>query len=324
MENTKKPISPEEYLKNNLGPVSGDAKELYLDLMKRVITNIIYEDRPLWYYDGKQLPGKVFSLKNRVIGYDIPTLAHTMVGLKRLGNIQYCMEQVLTNKIKGDFLEAGVYRGGCCIFMRAVLMAYGITDRQVFACDTFLPPQPLPPKIILFLLSMIFSIPSMKWKRILLMLLQRLSISGELKSFNITKNASDETVNFFATLLRYAYLTVDYRACTSLDDVKSHFARYGLLDEQVVFLKGFFTDTLPTAPINKLALIRLDGDLYESTIDALNSLYPKLSIGGYCIIDDYYAFADCKRAVTEYREKYHISDEIISCDDKAAYWVKTT
>ena len=73
----------------------------------------------------------------------------------------------------------------------------------------------------------------------------------------------------------------------SLDEGKSNFARFGLLDEQVRFLQGWFKDTLPTAPINKLAILRMDGDLYNSTMDALTNLYDKLSPGGYVIVDDY-------------------------------------
>ena len=72
-----------------------------------------------------------------------------------------------------------------------------------------------------------------------------------------------------------------------LDQVKSNFAKYGLLDNQVRFLKGWFRDTLPNAPVEQLAIIRLDGDMYESTMEALVHLYPKLSRGGYSIVDDY-------------------------------------
>ena len=65
-----------------------------------------------------------------------------------------------------------------------------------------------------------------------------------------------------------------------LDRVRDNFRRYGLLDEQVRFLEGWFRDTLPNAPIERLAVLRLDGDLYESTIQAFESLYDRLSVGG--------------------------------------------
>jgi hypothetical protein len=107
----------------------------------------------------------------------------------------------------------------------------------------------------------------------------------------------------------------------SLDTVKQNFAKYGLLDDRVKFLKGWFKDTLPTAPIEKLALLRLDGDIYESTMDALVHLYPKLSPGGFIIIDDFIN-QSCVKAVHDYREKHHITAEIKKIDWTGVYWEK--
>ena len=106
----------------------------------------------------------------------------------------------------------------------------------------------------------------------------------------------------------------------SIEAVKTNFARYGLLDDRVQFLKGWFKDTLPDAPITSLALIRLDGDLYESTIDALNALYPKLSPGGYVIVDDYNLFDACRAAVDDYRRDHGIQDHIESIDWSGVFW----
>src|SRR5262249_40597628 len=106
----------------------------------------------------------------------------------------------------------------------------------------------------------------------------------------------------------------------SLDQVKDNFSRYGLLDERVRFLKGWFKATLPTAPIERLALLRLDGDMYSSTMDALASLYPKLSSGGYAIIDDYGAIEACRKAVTDFRERNKINDPILPIDWAGVYW----
>ena len=104
-----------------------------------------------------------------------------------------------------------------------------------------------------------------------------------------------------------------------LEQVQANFRRYELLDDQVRFLKGWFKDTLPTAPIEQLALVRLDGDLYESTIQALDALYPKLSVGGYVIIDDYFV-EQCKQAVSDFRDAHTIRDEIREIDWSGAYW----
>jgi hypothetical protein len=106
----------------------------------------------------------------------------------------------------------------------------------------------------------------------------------------------------------------------SLENVRENFRRYGLLDEQVRFLKGWFRDTLPAAPIRRLAVLRLDGDLYESTIQALNALYPKLSPGGYLIVDDYGNVAACREAVHDYRDDRQITEPIERIDWGGAYW----
>lgn len=106
----------------------------------------------------------------------------------------------------------------------------------------------------------------------------------------------------------------------SLETVKDNFARYGLLDGQVRFLPGWFRETLPSAPIDRLALMRLDGDMYESTIIALRSLYPKLSPGGYVLVDDYNDIAACKQAVDDFRQEYGIREPIQPVDWTGVYW----
>ena len=104
--------------------------------------------------------------------------------------------------------------------------------------------------------------------------------------------------------------------------VKANFKRYGLLDDRVRFLVGWFKDTLGAAPINSISVLRLDGDLYESTIQALDALYPRLSIGGFCIIDDYHPIEACRQAVTDYRERERISAEISEIDGSGVFWRK--
>jgi O-methyltransferase len=91
----------------------------------------------------------------------------------------------------------------------------------------------------------------------------------------------------------------------------------------VLFLKGWFKDTLAKAPIKELAVLRLDGDLYESTMDALNPLYAKVSSGGFIIVDDYFAVQQCERAITDFRATHGISDPIHKIDDIGVYWRKS-
>lgn len=105
-----------------------------------------------------------------------------------------------------------------------------------------------------------------------------------------------------------------------VDTVKRNFAKYGLLDERVRFLVGWFKDTIPTAPIDKLSVMRLDGDMYESTIECLVHLYPKLSVGGFCIVDDYGCVPGCKQAVDDYRRDHHITEPMQKVDWTVHYW----
>lgn len=107
-----------------------------------------------------------------------------------------------------------------------------------------------------------------------------------------------------------------------LEQVKGTFRKYGLLDSQVEFLPGWFCDTLPTAPIEKLAVLRLDGDMYESTIDALNALYHKLQPGGFCIIDDYGCIPACRMAVHDFRREHGINEPIQVIDWTGVFWRK--
>jgi hypothetical protein len=246
-----------------INAIATTGSELYLDLMKKVLANTIYED--------PSFAGPYYA-DRRMIGTDHPTVAHTMIGMKRLNNIHECLEEILQNKIPGDCIETGVWRGGATILMRAILKAYGDETRKVWVADSF---EGLPPP-------------------------------------NAEKYPKDRG----ADLYKISYLAV------SLDEVQSNFQKYGLLDDQVVFLKGFFRDTLPTAPIERLALLRLDGDLYESTIEALEFLYPKLSVGGFVIIDDYASNTTCKLAVHDYRNKYQINEPMIWIDGDAVYWKK--
>lgn len=111
----------------------------------------------------------------------------------------------------------------------------------------------------------------------------------------------------------------------SEETVRANFAKYGLLDERVRFLKGWFKDTLAAAPIKKISVLRLDGDLYASTMDALNPLYDKVSEGGFIIVDDYGIPEDtCRRAITDFRTAHGITDEMHDIDGWGCYWRKSS
>ena len=228
-------------------------RSLYLELMKNTILNMIYEPE-LYKEDGGAWP----------------KIAHSMIGKKRMNNIQFCIEDVLENNIPGDFIETGVWRGGAVIFMRAALKAYNVKNRIVWAADSF---DGLPPA-----------------------------------------DPTNYPIDISADYLH----DIDYLK-VSLEQVQAHFDSYGLLDDQVKFLKGYFRDSMPNSPIKKLAILRLDGDMYESTIEVLDNLYDKLSIGGYVIIDDY-DLHWANMAVRDFRKARGITEPIIDVDGRGAYW----
>ncbi len=206
----------------------------------------------------------------REFGVDWPAHAETMVGLRRLDNVEDCVRAVIRDHVPGDLVEAGVWRGGTAIFMRALLAAYDDPTRRVWVADSF---EGLP-----------------------------------------KPNAVDFPADAGLDYTDHSELSVD------VAQVRSNFAKYGMLDDRVCFLPGWFKDTLPSAPIRQLAVMRLDGDLYESTMDALEALYPRLSVGGYCIIDDYGALKACRRAVADYRAANDIAEELRPVDWTGAYW----
>jgi O-methyltransferase len=246
-----------------------------------------------------------------------------MVGWRRLANIESCAKAVIDAGIRGDFVETGVLRGGSAIFMRAVLKAYGVTDRRVYACDTFVrPAERRTPRPLLKLLSWLTRIPSRGWHLRLYRLVER-----QQKNWPASADPSDDWIDLTMGMIRYADKNrslLQPKDRVSVAAVKSHFARYGLLDSQVVLLEGFFADTLPKSPIEAIALLRCDGDTYESTRSVLDAVYAKVSVGGYVIIDDYNSFDDCRRAVDEFRAEHAVIDELAAIDESAVYWQKST
>jgi O-methyltransferase len=270
--------------------------DLYIDLLKQALSFQLWPEPPMPvdYFAGRQrtllrrvlrrLSGflsrwgfmiaetRLVTNEERIGGEYWPGYADTMIGVKRLDNIEHCVRSVLSENIPGNLIETGVWRGGSCIFMRGLLEALGDRERRVFVADSF---EGLP--------------------------------APDLDRY--PQDAGD-------TLHQYDVLAV------SEGEVRRNFERYGLLDDRVVFLKGFFADTLPTADTGPLAILRLDGDMYASTMDVLDALYDKLVPGGYCIIDDY-GLSTCEKAVTDFRARHSISDPLEIIDRFGVFWRKS-
>jgi O-methyltransferase len=255
--------NPQEISREQLNRARG----LYLDLLIKVLANTIYEDPSI--HPGNAGP---FHSELRSEGRDWPAVAHTMVGIRRLENVRDLAQRALDDRVAGDFIETGVWRGGCCILMRGVLAANAVTNRKVYAADSF---AGLPPP-------------------------------------NIQRYPQDAGLD----------LHVHSALAISLEQVKDNFRRYGLLDQQVVFVQGLFQDTLPSLSAGPFSLIRLDGDLYESTHVALEALYPKLSPGGFVIVDDFKLIMACQNAVIDYRTRMGITATMHDIDWNSIWWKK--
>lgn len=272
-----------------------DDSKLYVDLLKVALTGALFEDGDTVL--GKNVRGvgllhkvangvaraasaanleiaikRPYTPELREVGRDWPARAESMIGLRRMENIQTCVEEVLKDGVPGDLIETGVWRGGAVIFMRGLLRAYNDQERCVWVADSF---EGLPPP---------------------------------------------DGARFPADTGGRHHLFTPLQI--NVEQVRNNFRRYNLLDDRVRFLVGWFRDTLPNAPIDRLALLRLDGDMYESTWDALSALYAKLSVGGFCIVDDYGNIPACRRAVEDFREANRITEAIIDIDGFGVYWRK--
>ena len=243
---------------------SNESRRLYLDLLESALTGVLTRDANVAPWGTEK-----FDPEKRLFGRDWPESAMTMIGTARMRNLRRLIEITLSEGVPGDLLEAGVWRGGACIYMRGILAAHAVTNRTVWVADSFAGlPKP------------------------------------------------DETL--YPADRGDTHNTID-ALCISLAEVKENFRRFGLLDEQVAFLQGWFKDSLPHAPIERLSVLRLDGDMYGSTMETLEALYDKVSRGGFIIVDDYLLPACCQ-AVNDFRKERAINDAIHDVDGAAVYW----
>src|SRR3989344_3331932 len=210
---------------------------MYLQLLKKVLLDYPYREKNV-------------TETNILEGNYLPKRAHTLLGMKRLDNIQECMEHIKKDNISGDIIECGLYKGGSLIFMVGV-NKYLKMDKKIYGADSF---QGCPPP--------------------------------EPEKYPADTGDPHST---------FSHL------CITLDDVKRNLQSYDLLNDRVQFISGFYEQSLQNTEIKQLSLLRLDCDMYSSTMQALEALYDKVIYGGYVIIDDYGAIANCKQAVDDFR-----------------------
>lgn len=277
------------------GPDAGDR---YLGLLKAVLLNETGLETEValdtvrgmrevpgtfWTETLYDVPGRLTSAleekrRVRTLGLDTmnanagPPLGYTMIGRRRLEHLEWCVTTALGEGVAGDLMECGVWRGGACLLMKAILDLTGNQDRNVWVADSFagLPPPSQP----------------------------------EDQDLDLSQG-------------RFPALAV------SRQRVEKAFADFGLLDARVRFLPGFFANTLSGCAVEQLAVLRLDCDLYSSTMQVLETLYDRVSPGGFIIIDDYGALGQCAQAVDAFRSARGINAPITMIDWTGAFWRKS-
>jgi O-methyltransferase len=245
-----------------------DCRVAYLDVLKLALCDLVspHGTTSASRGDDGTTELSIFLADNLWIrreGRDWPLFAVTMCGLDRLKDLQGCVETIVADGVEGDLIEAGAWRGGASILMRATLNSLD-EGRTVWVADSF-------------------------------------------NGFQASDGPFEEYLS------RYEILSA------SLDHVRQNFSHYGL-EDGINFVPGQFEDTLPRLKDQRWAIIRLDGDTYDTMQVSLQSLYDGLSPGGFVIVDDYQILPECRRAVAEFRAERGITDPIVEVDWNFARW----
>jgi O-methyltransferase len=255
------------------GPAAGEAelRAAYLELLKLALCDLVGTTTTSV---GRSPEGDVWARevsgdgrRIRAAGMDWPAHGLTMLGLRRLDDLQACVESVARDGVEGDLIEAGVWRGGASLLMRATLDVLGDAAREVWVADSF-------------------------------------------AGFPLDEAPVDAD--------EVPLGVIDFLS-VPLEEVKASFARLGL-ERGVRFLPGFFADTLPSLGDQRFSLVRLDADTYETTRLALSCLYPRLSVGGYLVVDDYGAVEECAAAVDDFRRENGINEPLHEIDWTGVSW----
>lgn len=199
---------------------------------------------------------------------------YTMTSMERQFALFNSVEYIVNNKIRGDIVECGVWKGGSVMLILETLKLLGVSDRQVFLYDTFSG----------------MSRPSDKDVRY-----------NEVVAQEKWQSTQNGDINEWC----YA----------SLEEVSSNILKVGYPEKNLHYIVGRVEDTLPKSIPNKIALLRLDTDWYESTLHEMNHLYPRLRKGGVLLIDDYGCWKGARTAVDEYIKRknspFYLTESII-------------
>jgi len=198
----------------------------------------------------------------------------TMTSIERMYTLFESIKYTFKNQLPGDFVECGVWKGGSSLLIALMLKKYEAFDRKLYMYDTFEG----------------MSEPTEEDR----------AVSGE--SAEQLLKEQDKSVQESV----WCYSTID--------EVRANLTLSGFPLENMHFVKGKVEDTLPEIKPNKIALLRLDTDWYESTKIELELLYDRLAHNGILIIDDFGHWEGAKKAVIEYFYKRNVNPFINRID----------
>lgn len=281
-----------------LPPAPKRAMRAYLDMLRGFLLGEVYgRAEKSMLLDGS-LRYIEYNATLRSIGMDMSYLGTTMVGKRRLQVLEDLIIDVIDRSVPGDFLETGVWRGGCSAYAIAVLRAYAyavalqsapsqlqtpprptlrsVYNRRVFFCDSF---AGLPPG------------------------------DGAMHKGDVGWD-------------KLTYVSA------SVEETARYLLEYSLMDPRIVFVKGFFNESM--RPLQQqvmvpekrgIAILRLDGDMYQSTVDVLYHLYELVTVGGYVIVDDWEGFP-AKDACEDFFRVHQIHVTVHPIDLTSVYFQK--
>ena len=256
---------------------------LYIQTVKYAVSNLFYVN-----YDG------IIDGSSWPPGGNAQAL--TMTGIRRLDNLQMILENDILRGIKGDFIETGVWRGGLCILARAIFTAYEQYDRTIFLADSFDGIPPVNKKE--------FPVDSAHSGS------EKLGILGLANTGGL--EYLKKKMSLFFNVFSNRKEIGEGRKVKTVEEQDPNEKEF---DVKTVYLKDFFNESLPLAISNKqfkcFAVLRLDGDIYESTWQSLTYLYPYLNVGGIIIVDDFTDWVGAYQAVHDFRKKENINSPIL-------------
>ena len=289
--------------------------EKYLALIKKSLTGCLDTSQPdNWQFNIASTKAfKTFMTNGQV---------RTLIGPKRLDNIESSVKHIISNKIEGDVVEAGCWRGGALLYLKACLDTYSpqnTIQRTIWGADLF----PESSSLVTSRVKLMKLKGLLKIRKLLPARLKQRLANHVMEAFPNEPYDKSTLSKIFALANSLTYIKKEALISTSHQDLLEAFKRYDLDDESINLMPGWFSETLPKMKetIKNIALLRIDADFYQSTMDVLTHLYPKLSENGICIIDDYGGFSDCQRAVDEYRQQHQITEPLESVDGTCYYWI---